>query len=147
VSGRLYRRFWAYGFFAGLGLATAGCFGSGSEPARQPVVGIVLLDGRPLETGAINFFPAGRPILASPVLAGDLIRNGRFAISRERGLAKGKYRIYISSPRRGAVSKDDSETAEAGDRELIPSRFNRESELEVEIKDGMKEMRIAIASR
>jgi hypothetical protein len=147
VNRQLHRRFVAYALFAGLGLAAAGCFGSGSEPSRQPIAGIVLLDGRPLDTGTISFFPAGRAILGSPVVAADVIRNGRFALSRERGLARGKYRIFISSPRAGAAPKSDSETAEALDRELIPLRFNRETELEVEVKDGMKEVRIAIASR
>jgi hypothetical protein len=138
---------WAYAFLSGLSLAASGCVDSGEEPPRQPVAGIVLLDGRPLESGTIFFYPAGRAIPGSTVVTGDLIRHGRFAITRERGLPKGKYRIVISATRTGVQEPGRSGTAPARLRELIPPRFNQETELELEVKEAaIKELRIAIAS-
>jgi hypothetical protein len=141
-------RFRAYAIFAGASLAVTGCLGTGNDPTLQPVAGIVLLDGRPLDSGTMLFVQARPPILGSPALARGVIKNGRFAISRDKGLIKGKHRIMIWSRRTPADPKSESEAAVAAPMELIPLKFNQETELEVEVKEGgIKELRIAITSK
>jgi hypothetical protein len=147
VISRLHEQVGASALLAAIGLAAAGCSATSNDPPpRQPIAGIVLMDGRPLENGTILFFPAGHSILESPVVTGDTIKNGRFALPRDKGLAKGKYRIVISCERRVAKPIRDSAGGEL--EELIPRKFNRDTELAVEVKEGgIKELRVAIASK
>jgi len=136
-----------------IGLGAAGCLGTsaGDNLPRQPVAGIVLVDGRPLSRGSILFFPAHHPILGTAVSGGDAIHNGRFSIPREKGLVPGRYRIAISEEGRhrplGERGTEPAKSEIVAD-EIIPDRFNIDTELEVEVKaGGIKELKIEIDSK
>ena len=74
------------------GLAGPGC---GRPPLLVPVKGVVLLDGKPLASGVVQFQPAaGQP--ASGVIAGD----GTFTLSRHSpndGVPPGTYRVAVTA--------------------------------------------------
>ncbi len=149
ISERPYLRLTAPFWFVVLGLGASGCTGNSSSDnlARLPIAGSVLMDGRPLAKGAILFYPIHHPVFGTAVSAGDVIHNGRFSIRADKGLIPGKYRIAISSagvhhPHIG-VPKPEL-TAD----EVIPDRFNVETELEFEVKaGGIKHLKIEIDSK
>jgi hypothetical protein len=72
-------------------LATAGC-GDG-RPKRVPVSGTVLIDGKPLAFGVVQFAPEGvRPS------TGRLDSAGRFSLSSyepDDGVALGKHKVMV----------------------------------------------------
>ena len=74
-----------------MGLGAAGC--SGDSPTdnlpRQPIAGLVLVDGRPLRKGSILFFPAHHPVWGATVSGGSMINDGRFSIPWDKGLVPG----------------------------------------------------------
>jgi hypothetical protein len=67
-----------YRFFTwGVGILLATVLGCGDgRPARVPVSGRVLIDGKPLETGFIQVYPAGNRPASSPIAA-----DGRFTLT------------------------------------------------------------------
>ena len=129
--------------------AIAGCSGS-DDGTPQSLAGTVLLDGRRLARGSILFDPEKRPLKGDDALmTGDLIVNGRFVIPRRRGLTPGLYKIMIFS----GTEREDQEKARpqanAGPppKELIPAKFNSDTELELEFKEGIKDLKIEIPSK
>jgi hypothetical protein len=81
-------------------LIISGC--GQSRPARVPVSGKVLIDGKPLRYGVVRFTPAeGRPS------TGQLDENGRFVLScfeGNDGALLGKHQVEVSGLER---VKDD----------------------------------------
>lgn len=70
----------------------AGCI---RPPLLVPVKGVVLLDGKPLSSGVVQFQPAAGQ-LASGVIAGD----GTFTLSRHLpndGIPPGTYRVAVTA--------------------------------------------------
>jgi hypothetical protein len=182
--------------WAVLGLAAAGC-GDGGGQQRQPIVGTVTLNGRPLASGALFFYaPTGEISEKGPPSVVAQIEHGRFSIPRNNGLFPARYKISISSvgtpllpldrearerpdetPRerpnqdarerpepnareRPKVEGQERPDPEAGEqpkkvnivepktptKELVPAKYNIETELVVEIKRGVKELRIDLDS-
>jgi hypothetical protein len=132
-----------------VGLAVAGCYSD--EGPRQPVSGLVKLDGRPLDSGYIGFFPSEHTDPRVATMAVSMIRNGRFAIERSRGLFYGRYTVAVYSGkmleerRKAARGPGDGEAVA---RELLPPRYNTETKLAVEIKDtAIKEIRVDLQSK
>ena len=81
--------------------------GCGYGHGRVPVTGVVLFDGKPLESGSIRF---GGEQGASGV--GQIV-GGRFSLSEnasQNGVLPGKYDVLIASwiEERGSVRKDGS---------------------------------------
>ncbi len=79
-------------------LLSAGC-GKTDSQGRLAVTGTVTFQGKPLDQGTILFTPLD-PKAGAP--AGATIKDGKFAIDAQKGLAPGKYRVGISSPEAGA---------------------------------------------
>ena len=81
-------------------LAIASLVGCSEAPTRFPVAGTVLIDGKPLPTGSIQFVPAeGRPV-AGKILSDGSFRLTQVSVSNSNspaGVAPGKYRVGISS--------------------------------------------------
>ena len=104
-------------------LMAAGC---GGDPlGRQAIDGSVTLDGTPLSHGNVRFEPQ---TVESPISAGAVIDAGKFRIGRERGLPPGVYRVSISCPQ--MQSAIDQQTDAGGQaQELVPERYNRNTEL------------------
>jgi hypothetical protein len=131
-------------------LVALGCSADDDLP-RQPVSGLIRLDGKPLREGIIHYYPRGSGGVRPGVLAGAMIRNGRFSIPRELGLIPGKYAVavFAGSPteRRGEGDKGPGNGKTVA-KELIPAKYNSQSKLEIEIKDSrvIKEMTIDVES-
>lgn len=108
--------------------------GCASESKFQPVSGTVTYKGAPLETGAITFLFVNPPGPAG----GALITNGKFRIAAPNGLEPGTYRVQISSPQ--GVGQRTPEQIAAGAsapaKERIPSSYNTESQVTIEVTKG-----------
>ena len=136
---------------AGVGLAVQGCSADDDLP-RQPISGLVRLDGSPLAHGIVHYYPRGTGAHRPAVAGGAMIRTGRFSISRELGLIPGKYTVAVFSaittqPKRENDSVPGNATTSAP--EMIPAKYNSQSILEIEIKEShvIKEMTIDIESK
>jgi len=146
-----HRRLWTVLWFVATTFAFAGCSNNGDDLPRQPVAGTVLVDGRRLSYGTIMFVPEARPAKGSSVAAGDIVVNGRFSIPRDKGPVPGMYKIAIATEKKRPARTDQEPTpgkAEAAAENQIPARFNTQTVLEIEIKEGgIKELKIEIASK
>lgn len=111
-----------------------GC-GTENKLGRQGISGTVTLDGVPIANGTIRF----EPLAENGVASGTTIAQGKYDISAARGLPPGEYVVRISSAGETAAPEplpgDSSKLAE----ELVPEKFNTNSELKVTIKKGSNE--------
>jgi len=115
-----------------------GC-GAGNAPAagRYPVTGTVTLDGVPLDTGLIQFFPIGAAEVN--IIGGALIKDGHYTLPPQSLLAPGKYFVRITSvppapelPQDPAAAMEAAATAKSPvDR--IPGKYNIETGLTCEV--------------
>ena len=125
-------------------VAISGCQQADEWP-RAAVKGNVTLDGTPLSSGEITFFPAGNT--AGPA-AGATITNGQFSLKVHEGPVVGRNRIEIRSVQKTgrmvespvAVESDGPATVDGmmveEFAEVVPRQYNRDSELEQEIVSG-----------
>jgi hypothetical protein len=131
--------------FIGLLFALSGCTGSDNGVSKQAIAGTVLLDGQRLAAGSILFMPENRPAKGDgSVATGDLIMNGRFSITSERGLIPGMYKIMIFSEKK---QHEERGKPDPSADEKIPARFNFNTELALDFKEGIKDLKIEIESK
>lgn len=116
-------------------------FGCGSGPAYQgpqriPLSGKVTLDGTPVDGGTISFIPT---VKGNP--AGGPIVNGTYTVSEEQGANEGAHRVEIRWLKPTGEKRKDDDTGEMIDvvKEVVPEKFNIQSELKAEIKSDKKE--------
>jgi hypothetical protein len=127
------------GPFAGLivlGIVAAGCDQGGDDLPRQPIWGTVTLDGKTVAKGTIQFQPATG---AEPTSAGSLIEDGKYSIDRTGGLVPGTYKVIINAQagEAAALPKDQQVgKPHAPPKELIPAKFNTQTTLTVQVKQG-----------
>jgi len=100
----------------------------------------------------IFFYIRPQDVTASTpqVPAETSINNGRFSIPRRKGPIPANYAIAISStetPGRRPNPEVGPDKAAAPAKQLIPAKYNTQTELVVEIKQGIKELRIDIDSK
>lgn len=122
-------------------VAAAGCGQSGMEYTTSQVKGTVSYQGKPLETGKIRFIPDGEVVngqVAGKAIFAN-IKDGSYTITAEDGATVGKNRVEIKSYRGSGkmmiASGGEGEKVEEV-VQFIPSQYNSESELSVEIKEG-----------
>ena len=116
--------------------AAAGCGNSG--PTRAPIRGKVTVAGQPLAAGRILFTPISPnqgPATSAVVTAGE------YEIPEEDGPVVGANRVEVEAELNlGFAIDDEAAFAKRGGKPLppnpIPPRFNRESQLVVEVKAG-----------
>jgi hypothetical protein len=149
MIGRRHGRLWSYVACVAVGLAVQGCYGD--DVPRQPVSGLVKLDGKPLATGYIGFVPAERVDIRVATSTGSMIRNGHFSVVRAKGLSHGRYTVAVYSGttveerRKAALGPGDGEVVA---RERIPPKYNSQTKLGLEIKDtAIKEIRVDLQSK
>lgn len=106
--------------------------GCGGAPADQPdvgtVSGVVTLDGSPLPNATVVFNPADGEGRSSSSTTDD---SGRYVLSYTAkifGAKVGKHKVSITTE----ANSEESESKSA----QIPSKYNTETELEVEVKPG-----------
>jgi hypothetical protein len=135
------------------GVAISGCSGSDDSWRRQAVAGTVLLDGQRLEHGSIVFVPEKRQAKDDgSIPAGGDIVNGRFSIPRQKGLTPGVYKVMIFSEKKNQHGEKADGTqshakAEPSVEEKIPAKFNSQTELELDFKEGIKDLKFEIESK
>jgi hypothetical protein len=101
----------------------------------------VTYDGKPLESGTIQFQPSGR---SEGVASWGPIYSGRFAVPRDQGPVPGKYlvAIFAAPVERSAGGSAEAtvpvprSTKRAPDAPAIPPRYNARSELTADVKPG-----------
>ncbi len=113
----------------------AGC--SGDDLPRQPVSGFVTLDGKPLSSGAISFYPDTLEDRKFPVVAGAMIKDGNFSVPRALGLVPGRYEVAINAAwsYQGLRANDRKPGNDnAVEKEHIPAKYNARTQLAIDIK-------------
>jgi hypothetical protein len=115
---------------------SAGCGGSDDLP-RQAVSGTVIFDGKPLESGMIQFQPTSA---GEATAGGAAITSGRYAIPESEGLVPGKYLVMITgvlAPPAAAKAEMPGDSRPIGPaREMIPAKYNAKTELAAEVTKG-----------
>ena len=113
-------------------LAISGC---GNDSRRQQLEGTVKLDGEPLAEGSIMFIPQSG---TSGPSAGGPIKEGRFSIESERGTFAGKFLVRVTATHKTGRKIRDPDSGVMIDEEveIIPARYNRQSELTVDVQEN-----------
>jgi hypothetical protein len=111
-------------------LLLTGCADSG--PPVGQVEGTITLDGKPLPNARVTFtplFPEGSPAY------GETDQQGRYAMRYQTdrpGVLLGKHRVEISTWE--ILTNPDGSKQRVP--ELVPEKYNNESELEVDVVKG-----------
>jgi hypothetical protein len=128
-------------FYAAMATFCAVMTGCADGNGRLPVNGSVTLDGQPISKGQIIFLPMDGT--NSPT-AGAVIKEGQYSIPAEKGLMAGKFRVEIAAMRPTSRT-DQALNVVSGQMEaveslesIVPQRYNRESELIVQVDEGMQ---------
>jgi hypothetical protein len=119
-----------------------GCSGLGDQPELGQVTGTITLDGKPLSGIAVVFQPDnGRPA------RGMTDAEGKYELTyvrQTKGTKVGPNRVEIAPSEDGAteeVESSDDESKSVAKRPksgklTVPSRYNVQSELKVDVKAG-----------
>jgi hypothetical protein len=120
-------------------LLAAGC----SDSPTRTLSGTVTLDGEPLKEGTVRFVPVDTKTGGT---AGAAIKDGKFTAE----VPLGELRVEISAPKvvgkRKAYDTPDSPMVDIV-KELIPARYNVNSDLRVTIKKGGQKETFALVSK
>lgn len=115
--------------------------GCSSESPRSSVKGMVTLDGQPMASGLINFVAVD----AGAQTAEAVITEGRF----EAVVPPGEKRVEIRAPKITGKKKmydtPDSPTVDVV-AELLPRRYNVDSELRMTVADGEQDKSFELTS-
>ena len=115
-----------------LTLITATLLGCSSSP-EIPIRGEITLDGQPVGgPGTIAFY--AQPGTDSPHASAEF-SDGKYEIPAERGPHAGKFRVEITWPKPTGKQIPSADPGILMDErvEAIPDRYNKSSELQVEI--------------
>jgi hypothetical protein len=124
-------------------LSAVGC---GPKDARLAIKGVVTLDGEPVASGVVSFFPMTPS--AGTTVAGAAVSQGRYELQVSKGLPPGDYRVEIRIPRPTGRTAVDPATGESTPevREAAPARYNEESELRVTVAPGTGDLDFLLES-
>jgi hypothetical protein len=114
----------------------AGCSG---EDSRYPVEGSVTFDGKPVDGGTIDFFPAEstQGDISKRVKAHGDIQGGKYALESDKRPNAGKYRVEITWYKKtGKKISNDPPNMIDETIQVIPKLYNVQSTTIVEIKSG-----------
>ena len=132
----------ATGFLAGVALH-AGCSG----PNAAQVSGTVTLDGQPLTTGMVSFYPDGGN--GTPA-NGSIDASGRYSVSTgtDAGLAPGKY-IAIVVATKDPPQPYDKTGAEIPPIPITPGKYSSSttSDLRFDVKPGPNTIPLSLKSK
>ncbi|MBX6315072.1 MAG: hypothetical protein IRY99_19480 [Isosphaeraceae bacterium] len=120
-----------------LAAAVVGCGSAGDGLPRQHVSGTVTFEGKPLESGSIQFLPA-TPDQATA--AGGVIIDGKYDIPSDQGPTPGTYKVMIFTTSSGVPAPTDAPPGEVvvapKSAMVIPVRYNHQTELTVKVEAG-----------
>jgi hypothetical protein len=114
-------------------LALVGC---GSDGGRSVVQGAVKYGGEPVDEGGIGFLPEEES--EGQVRATGHIVDGRYTLDHGRGPFPGKYRVEIYWHKKTGkqIRNPSGEGARDERKQVIPAKYNTQTELQVEVKPG-----------
>ena len=122
------------------GLMSGGCGSQTGGPVTVPVRGVVMLDGKPLSSGVVQFQPA-----SGQVATGEIAGDGSFTLSRTTpgdGVLPGTYSVAV-------VSYDPAAEVQSVENLRVPLKYTRfgSSGIEITVFPGTKEpLRIELES-
>ncbi|MDR3632587.1 MAG: hypothetical protein P4L84_02055 [Isosphaeraceae bacterium] len=128
------------GLAALLLLTFAGCGEEQDGQPREAVSGTVSLDGQPLPDGMIQWIPS---TAREGSVGGAAVKDGKFSIVRQEGLAPGAYRVVINSAAAGGATAPAPDeppgllNGPSTSKDVIPPQYNTKSTLKAEIKAGV----------
>ncbi len=115
-----------------------GC--SKSRLERATVAGRVQLNGQPVQSGSIAFYPTEGTRGPS---SGGTIEDGRYQVSATKGVVVGKSRVEINSPKKSGRMVPDPMNSKAQMEEFvegIPAKYNSESTLIRDVAAGENQL-------
>jgi hypothetical protein len=121
-----------------LAAAAVFLFGCGAGTKIVPVSGIVTLDGKPLANAHVAFQPAtsGGKSIVGVGSYGNTDADGKYTLkvadSDQPGAVVGKHRVEINL----RVESDDRDPKTRPPPKTLPVKYNRQSELQFEVKPG-----------
>jgi hypothetical protein len=123
-------------------LLLVGC----GDDRRQTLEGTVTLDGQPLGAGAITFLPQAGTL--GPTAGGN-ITAGRFSIAANQGTFVGDFRVEITARRKAERKGGDGGLGEQKPyyEQYLPARYNRDSQLSAEVKEGVNQFEFRLTSQ
>jgi hypothetical protein len=111
-----------------LGFVVAELSGGVWDTRPVSLSGKVTMDGRPLEKGIIRISSKDQD---HPTGDAASIRDGKYAIDASQALVPGTYAVRIS----GLVDANGMPLTNPSVEESIPARYNRETKIEIELKE------------
>jgi hypothetical protein len=121
-------------------VALCGC---SSQPPTGKVLGEVTLDGQPVKDGAVMFFPAD----GQGQTGGAAIKEGKF-VAEQVPVSKMKVEIHGNKVV-GKYKAYDTPDSPLIDQivEIVPPRYNFQSELILDVKKGEQQVRYDLKSK
>lgn len=114
---------------------------------RASISGTVMFDEQPIEQGTIEFIATGDTSAPS---SGGTISNGQYEVT-EKGPVPGRYKVQIQARRKtGKMVSAGPQTGGAQVEEVeqfIPTQYNSQTTLEVEIKPGSNKQDFQLKSK
>jgi len=123
-------------------VAIVAAIGCSSENTQSTVRGTVRLDGAPLADGLINFVALDQ----QSQTAEAKITDGQFEVAVPRGEKRVEIRAAKVIGKKKAYDTPDSPTVDVVE-ELVPARYNSQSELRMTITEGPQEKAFDLQSR
>lgn len=123
-----------------LALTAVGC-GGGDSLNRGAVSGKVTLDGQPIETGSISFWPTDGT--QGPMAMGQ-ISASQYTLEAKVGPVVGKHSVRIEAFRDTGKKNDGGSPIV---EQVIPPQYNAQTTLKVEIKQGANAHDFALKSQ
>jgi hypothetical protein len=139
-----------------LAVAPIGCSRGLDDLPREPVAGTVTMDGQALPEAVIVFSPTGDASKGPAAAVVAEVKDGQFAIPRDEGPIPGSYKISIShaemkdadSKSKGRKKTPILSRSKVIGPELIPARYNTQTELTADIpKGGRKDLKFDLKSK
>jgi hypothetical protein len=100
----------------------------------MPLSGTVSIDGKPMTKGLVRFISLDPDL---PRAYGSYIKDGRYEVPVEFGITPARYQVEFSSI--GAEDLQrllDASGAQTDVKEEIPARFNRNTEVQIDLSAG-----------
>jgi hypothetical protein len=127
---------------SGLLAALLCALGCASDARRAAVSGTVLVDGKPLERGVINFLPVEG---TQGPGAGGAITNGKFALDQQQGPIIGSNRVEIRGFRKTGQTISVMGSPRDEEIQVVPPEFNEKSQEVTTIQPGSNTLNFDIA--
>jgi len=109
------------------------CPASGNS-AGERVCGIVTINGDPVEKGAITF----KPLDSQSSNAGAMIKEGKYEAIVAQGKSKVEIRVPVVVGQRKLYETPNSPLQDVT-KESLPAKYNKETELEIDVVLGTNE--------